>query len=794
MPNFHASGLLEGFQVNIIDEGFKFGLLVEYEKKTPFLIQLCPASFHRWRSLPIFGSWMDEFLLWMHEAQHYSLTTVALYLSRIPSVVRWLQTHQIFSPGQLTLLQLRAARSHFIARHDATSNVVGVLERFLSATGRVSEGQMPSLAPVEKEVQDFSLYLSTTRGLVEKTIRNHGQQLRVFLKFLRFDHGPRPLRQLQLPQIEAFLRRAARTNNRFSLQSVVATLRTFLRWQHTRGLLSRSLHLQIDTPRVYRGEQLPRALPWHQVQEFLRSIDRSEPIGQRDFAMLYLTAAYGLRSGELVQLTLDDIDWQRRTLRIRRTKNKQALELPLTDEAATILICYLRKARPQSDHRHLFQRVYAPRGPMQRTAVREVLAQRIRQSGLALPSCGAHVLRHSFAMRMVQQGVSFKAIGDALGHRDIESTSAYIRLDVESLRGVALLVPGADSSRPPALISPSNLPRIRGARLSRHLPKHLQSWLGSAIQSYLNLKRSLGRVFRTEATVLAHWDHFVHRRYSCSRRVRPQMFAQWCQELAGLTPTVSRARQRIVRDFLLYYAREHRCTFIPDRRTFPKPTPVVSPRLISDAEMARVLMAADQLPPTAENPLRAQTVRIGLILLFCCGLRRGELLRLKLGDIDTERATLSIRLTKFHKSRLVPLSPSAMEELRVYLKARRQKNLPTSPDSFLMWSQRRTPEVYCPERLVSLWHQLCVSAEVLGTRGHPPRLHDLRHSCAVLVLQHWYAQGVDVQAKIPYLAAYLGHVNAASTHYYLKLTPELSRAASERFHQRFTPLWMGGAA
>jgi integrase/recombinase XerD len=723
-----------GVQLNIIDEALQSRFAYRYEKKPPLLNQLRPASFHRWRNLPIFGSWLDEFLLWMHEAQHYSLTTLDVYLSRIASLARWLQAHQVFSLGQVTLQQLRTAHNHFIARHDATSNVLGVLQRFLSDTGRASEGQAPCLGPVEREIQDYSSYLSNTRGLVERTVRNHGQQLRGFLKFLRFDHGPRLLRQLQRPKIEVFMRHAARTNNRSSLQSVVAMLRTFLRWRHTRGLLSRPLHLQIDTPRVYRGEQLPRALPWHQVQELLRSIDRSEPKGQRDFAMLYLTAAYGLRSAELVQLTLDDIDWQRRTLRIRRTKNKRALELPLTDEAATILIGYLRKARLKSNHRHLFQRVYAPGGPMQRTALREVLAERIRRSGLALPSCGAHVLRHSFAMRMVQQGLSFKAIGDALGHRDIQSTSAYIRLDVESLREVALRVPDTASSHPPVLIPPKNLLRIRGARLSRRLPKHLHSWLSSAIQSYLDLKRSLGCVFRTEAKVLAHWDHFVHRHYPRSRRIRPQMFAEWCQELATLSSTVSRARQRIVRDFLRHYAREHHCTFIPDRQTFPKPAPAVSPRLISEAEMARVLMAAEQLPPTAENPLRAQTVRIGLILLFCCGLRRGELLRLKLGDIDKERATLSIRLTKFHKSRLTPLSPSLMEELQRYLEARRQKNLPTAPDSFLMWSQRRTPEVYCPGRLLFLWHQLCVSAGVLNGQGHPPRLHDLRHHSECLII------------------------------------------------------------
>jgi integrase len=186
--------------------------------------------------------------------------------------------------------------------------------------------------------------------------------------------------------------------------------------------------------------------------------------------------------------------------------------------------------------------------------------------------------------------------------------------------------------------------------------------------------------------------------------------------------------------------------------------------------------------------LHAETVRIGFVLLFCCGLRRGELLRLRLGDIQE----LHIPLSKFHKSRLVPLSVSIALELREYLQKRRQKKLPMAPEAFLMWGRQRSPEAYSATRLGVLWRQVSVSASVLNARGHPPRLHDLRHSCAVSVLQRWYAQGPDVQAKLPHLAAYLGHVNAASTHHYLKLTPELGQAASLRFHQRFASLLTEG--
>ena len=285
-----------------------------------------------------------------------------------------------------------------------------------------------------------------------------------------------------------------------------------------------------------------------------------------------------------------------------------------------------------------------------------------------------------------------------------------------------------------------------------------------------------------------HWDDFLHRRYPRASNVRAQMFTDWTKTLLTLTSTGSLRFHRIVRNFLLFHARDHAGTFIPDRLTFPRPAPVVSPRLISEAEMGRVLAVARQLPASADNPLRAETIGIGFTLLFCCGLRRGELLRLTLADIQEEQTVLHIQLSKFHKSRLVPLSASVTVELRKYLELRKHNKLPMAPEAFLMWSRQRSPEVYAATTLVQLWHRLCVSAKVLNTQGHPPRIHDIRHSCAVSVLQRWYAQGVDVQAKLPHLATYLGHASAVSTHHYLKLTPELRQAASERFHQRFGSL------
>ena len=135
------------------------------------------------------------------------------------------------------------------------------------------------------------------------------------------------------------------------------------------------------------------------MQALLDSIDRSEPFGLRDFTPLYLAATYGLRSGELVRLTLDDLDWRGRTLRVAQTKTKQAIRLPLTDEAANLLVDYLRKARPESRHRQLFLRMRAPNGPLKPASVHDVLDHRRLLSGLNLPEFGTHVLRHYLPFR-----------------------------------------------------------------------------------------------------------------------------------------------------------------------------------------------------------------------------------------------------------------------------------------------------------------------------------------------------------------------------------------------------------
>ena len=272
--------------------------------------------------------------------------------------------------------------------------------------------------------------------LCRKHYCSHLRCSRDFLLFIGYPRSASAISQLTLPQIESFVRRQAKTCNRYSLKNVIGHLRGLLRFQHTEGKLPRPLHSAIDTPQIYRLEKLPQALAWPQLQALLRSIDRREPHGLRDYTILLLMAAYGLRSSEVVALTLDDLDWRAGTLRVTQRKTRRTLILPLTDEVGQVLQQYLRKGRPVSERRALFLHLRAPAGSLAPATINTILTSRIRRSGLAICPQSTRCLRHGFALRLLSQGVSIKTIGDALGHRDIDSTGVDLRLAIDDLRGV----------------------------------------------------------------------------------------------------------------------------------------------------------------------------------------------------------------------------------------------------------------------------------------------------------------------------------------------------------------------
>jgi len=256
-------------------------------------------------------------------------------------------------------------------------------------------------------------------------------------------------------------------------------------------------------------------------------------------------------------------------------------------------------------------------------------------------------------------------------------------------------------------------------------------------------------------------------------------------------------RQRAVYHFCLFRRREDPNSFVPDPTQFPAGVPRPLPYIFSEADILRLLATAEELTPHQGSPLQREVARAAIVILYTTGLRRGELVRLTLGDYDETARVFHVRRTKFDKSRLVPLSADTALELQRYLKARRHFGAPRDGDApLLVHNHGGRFRSYTGGGFGELLRKVIRMAGIRTARGRAPRIHDLRFTFAVRALLRWYRDGVDVQARLPALATYLGHVSVVSTQYYLIFLEATALAASERFHAHsatwLSPIAAGG--
>lgn len=311
------------------------------------------------------------------------------------------------------------------------------------------------------------------------------------------------------------------------------------------------------------------------------------------------------------------------------------------------------------------------------------------------------------------------------------------------------------------------------------------SILGPTIADYVSLKQALGRRYDCERRILASLDAFLTRE---NADLDADTFTRWCQTQEHLTSGVRRCRMSVVHNLTLYRRRRQPSCFVPNPLFFPPLHQPVRPYIFTESEIASLIQQADALPPSRNCPLRPQLFSLAITLLYTAGLRRGELLRMTIGEYDQCEGTLLVRESKFHKSRILPLSSDGIQRLDRYLHARQGRRFPMSPDSPLLWNARGGGRAYSTFGLRNVIGRLLNAVGIRKPDGQRPRIHDFRHSFAVHALLRWYQAGEDVQAKLPLLAIYMGHVSIVSTQYYLKLTEPLVSAASERFAKRYASL------
>jgi site-specific recombinase XerD len=245
------------------------------------------------------------------------------------------------------------------------------------------------------------------------------------------------LRDLRPRDLHRFVLREVRRVGRTRAKLTVTALRSFLRFLCQRGETRTDLAAALLGVAHWRLSHLPKSLPPEQVQRLLRSCDRNTPSGQRDYAILLLLARLGLRGGEVLAMTLDDLDWERGEM-VVRGKGQRFERLPLPKDVGTALVHYLRHARPVCSTRKVFIRLNAPWHGLRLSAICCVVHRALRRAGLNPDFKGAHLLRHSLATRMLRKGASLEEIGQLLRHRQPTTTQIYAKVDIKALRGIAL--------------------------------------------------------------------------------------------------------------------------------------------------------------------------------------------------------------------------------------------------------------------------------------------------------------------------------------------------------------------
>lgn len=376
--------------------------------------------------------------------------SVCLYLRWILRFRAYCEQHGRNEQSQLTLDGARHFLRWYRQRHDLGRDGTAIaitaihyLSRVYYVLGRevLTWHVAPSAsAPATALLRAYSDHLVAHRGSPPTTVHKRLTHIGYFQEHLR--KSGHTWRSMTLADIDAFLVDCSHRYARITTADIAGSIRSFSRFLFASGRSRRNLADSVLAPVQPKYEHPRRALPWEDVRRLLHAVDRSDPCGLRDYAMLLMMSTYGFGAGEVIGLKLDDINWNDATVRVIRPKTKVAFVLPLLPAVARAVALYLRRGRPPHvTTRHLFLQCRLPFTPLTGAAVRHMVVKHASAAGLTASHLGSHVLRHSCASRQIDLGTDPRVVSDILGHRDPDSISAYVRIATEKLRDVSLPVP-----------------------------------------------------------------------------------------------------------------------------------------------------------------------------------------------------------------------------------------------------------------------------------------------------------------------------------------------------------------
>lgn len=291
--------------------------------------------------------------------------------------------------------------------------------------------------PYAHLIEEFSDHMTRDRGLARDTVRIHCWHLGQFLE--RFWQQQRPFGDISICDIDAAIARKGEQDcyARTSIAHYVAALRVFFRYAEQRGWCAPGLAAAIMSPRLFADEGLPKGPSWDSVRRLLTSTEGDEPKNIRDRAIIMLFAIYGMRVGEVRALRLEDLNWEKELICVTRPKSRRQQSYPLSYIVGEAILRYLTEVRPRVPYRQVFLTLKAPVRPVGSGSLYDLVSDRLMAMDVSLKHHGPHSLRHACAVRLLAEGLSMKEVGDHLGHRKLDTTRVYAKVDLAGLRQVA---------------------------------------------------------------------------------------------------------------------------------------------------------------------------------------------------------------------------------------------------------------------------------------------------------------------------------------------------------------------
>lgn len=390
-----------------------------------------------------FDELFSEYAEWLHE-RGYAAKTIRNYVWGVEHFAAWLSRKKLRlrdvdrqlvrsflddhlpncdcpRPAPTGLKQVRPALNHLL--------------RMFRAQRPVDERE--SSTPIDVELRKYRDYLRNICGLAVSTCDGRLRFAREFLQ-TQFGNGALQWDALKPEDVISFVTSYAARCRPGTVQVAASALRTFLRYLRFHGHGAEILITAVPRIANWRLSQIPRTMPATQLRAFLDSFDRTTATGRRDYAMALCQVVLGLRAGEVSGLLLDDIDWRSGVLRLGAGKGLRARELPLTKRVGKAIADYVGHGRPHTECRNVFLRHRAPQGAVSLAVVRGAMRLAFARAKGCENWKGTHVLRHTAATNLLERGTSLKEISDVLGHRCIETTTIYTKVDVANLRAVAM--------------------------------------------------------------------------------------------------------------------------------------------------------------------------------------------------------------------------------------------------------------------------------------------------------------------------------------------------------------------